>query len=177
VGDIVVGDIVTLTNHNVTSVFLLLFQNIFLFRCTRVTLWLVNVTNHNVVQVLSHLRSFFTYGWNNLSLISTPKILSILNYKPTLLITPPMLLNTTTSSHIIFFWQWYQRCVQSFTGRSKIWPNITNYIFVKLSILQHELYYPTKLENPVYTKGVHVATRPDSVWVQIQNWEAREEFR
>ena len=36
--------------------FFFLFHNIFLFLCTRVTLWLTNVTNitnHNVIQVLS----------------------------------------------------------------------------------------------------------------------------
>jgi len=33
--------------------FFFLFHNIFLFLCTRVTLWMVNVTNHNVAQVLS----------------------------------------------------------------------------------------------------------------------------
>jgi hypothetical protein len=59
-GDIVVGDIVTLPNHWPTTMsqmsFFFLFHNIFLFLCTRVTLWLVNVTNvtdQNVTQVLS----------------------------------------------------------------------------------------------------------------------------
>jgi hypothetical protein len=53
-----VGDIVTLTNYNVTSVFFFLFQYFFLFLCTLVTLWLANITNvinHNVTQVFSVL--------------------------------------------------------------------------------------------------------------------------
>jgi len=42
----------------------------------------------------------------------------------------------------------------------------------QLYILQLEIYYPTKLDNPVYDskqKGLDVAIRLYYIWVQTQN--------